>query len=118
MKAKKISKFDGTEPVDPEFDVDVTRMKRVPAEKRHDAAPGDTDLRNCKVRITMYVDADVLQYFKDQAEKPYAPGYQTQINSALRQFIEQKSTSQDYERLLEDERFIQAVAERVRAKAR
>jgi uncharacterized protein (DUF4415 family) len=106
--------FDGAEPVDPEFDIDLSKTKPVPREKRHDAAPGEADLRNCKVRVSLYLDADILEYFKDQAEKPYAADYPTQINSALRGFIEQITRQNDFQRLLDDDHFIKAVAERVK----
>jgi len=46
--------------------------------------PGDTDLRNCKVKVSMYMDADVLEYFKRRAEQQNAAPYQTQINNELR----------------------------------
>ena len=78
--------------------------------------PGDTDLRNCKVRVNMYLDADIVEYFKRRAAKRNAAPYQTQINSALRELIE-GAEEHDYLRLVEDEGFISAVAKRVKARA-
>lgn len=52
---------------------------------------GDTDPRNCKVRVTMYLDADIVEHFKQRATDPDAAGYQTQINNALRKIVERQS---------------------------
>ncbi|MEN3331702.1 MAG: hypothetical protein V7641_1067 [Blastocatellia bacterium] len=51
--------------------------------------PGDTEPRNCKVRVTMYLDADIVEHFKQKAGEPDGAGYQTQINNALRSVVEQ-----------------------------
>lgn len=42
--------------------------------------------RHTKVRITMFVDNDVLKFFRARAAKPGAEPYQTQINRVLRQY--------------------------------
>jgi len=117
MKAKKTQKFDGTESVDPEFEFHPERMVRVPRDKMRVANPGDTTPRHCKVRISLYVDADLLAHFKRKAKPPHAPRYQTQMNAALRQSMETERWPQKYEALLNDERFIEALAERLKAKA-
>ncbi|GAC1396710.1 MAG: hypothetical protein NVSMB56_11650 [Pyrinomonadaceae bacterium] len=69
-----------------------------------------------KMRITLYLDADVLEYFKKRAAHPNAAPYQTQINAELRRVMsENKNESVDEKmKLLADERFINALAERVR----
>jgi uncharacterized protein (DUF4415 family) len=85
-------------------------LRRIP--RRHAAEPGEVKLSDCKVRVTMYLDADVLEYFKGRAAKPNSAPYQTQINQELRAVMEHGGTS--YASLVEDERFISAVAERVR----
>ena len=41
-----------------------------------------------KVRITISLDKDVVDYFKSEATHPGAFPYQTQINQALRQLID------------------------------
>ncbi len=94
------------------------RMRRVPPGKRHRASREETALENCKVRVTMYLDADLVEYFKRRAARPNAAPYQTQINSALRSFVAGSGPADDYSPLLQDERFLQAVAERVRARVR
>ncbi len=48
-----------------------------------------------KTRITIYIDTDVLDWFRDEAEREGC-GYQTEINQALRNYIKQdKRTIQD-----------------------
>ena len=41
-----------------------------------------------KTRITIFIDTDVLEWFRDQAERE-GRGYQTAINQALKNYIEQ-----------------------------
>lgn len=59
----------------------------------------------------MLVDADVLAAFKTQAEKPGAVPYQTRMNQVLRAHLEAPPMSPD--RLVEDERLIGRLAERL-----
>ena len=40
-------------------------LKRI--SRRHVTKPGEVKLSDCKVRVTMYLDADVLEYFKQRA---------------------------------------------------
>jgi len=74
-----------------------------------------------KVRLSLDLDLDVLNYFRQRAAKPNAPPYRTQINTTLRQVMErEKATDSSLplphaEALLADQRFIQAVAKRVQA---
>lgn len=56
-------------------------------ERRHIVKKGETDLADCKVRITINLDADILEYFKDRAKMPDSAPYQTQINNALRHVL-------------------------------
>ena len=69
-----------------------------------------------KIGIYIKLDRDILQFFKDRANKPNAAPYQTQINGALRAFIERRDTRRDFSELLNNETFIAAVADRVRRK--
>jgi uncharacterized protein (DUF4415 family) len=41
-----------------------------------------------KTRITIFIDTDILEWFRDQAEHE-GQGYQTGINQALRNYIRQ-----------------------------
>lgn len=43
-----------------------------------------------KTRITIRLDADVLEWFKRQVEEGGGGNYQTLINQALKEFIRQK----------------------------
>jgi uncharacterized protein (DUF4415 family) len=68
--------------------------------------------RHIKVRITIMLDYDVLQFFKQRAAAPGAEPYQTQINRALREYMS-GGRPPDKNRLLNDEGFISKLAERV-----
>jgi len=41
-----------------------------------------------KTRITIFIDTDILDWFRDEAERA-GRGYQTAINQALRNYIKQ-----------------------------
>ena len=41
-----------------------------------------------KTRITIFIDSDILGWFRDEAERE-GRGYQTAINQALRNYIKQ-----------------------------
>jgi uncharacterized protein (DUF4415 family) len=41
-----------------------------------------------KTRITIFIDTDILEWFRDKAEHE-GRGYQTEINQALRDYIKQ-----------------------------
>ena len=62
--------------------------------------------KESKNRITIYLDADIVEYFKAQAENSRT-GYQTLINQALREKIENSQTAKTdevIERLLQDKK--------------
>jgi len=73
------------------LDAELKGMKRLPRGSFR-AKPGATDPKNCKVKITTYLDADVLEYFRKRAERPNAAPYQTQINNELRKVMESGSS--------------------------
>ena len=90
---------------------EVRRFRRVTADrvvKVEDMQPIKT-----KVRVTMYLDLDVLNYFKQRAEQPNAAPYQTQINNELREAMKRDSGN-PYDVLLKDDRFISALAARLK----
>ena len=66
-----------------------------------------------KVKIDIYLDSDIVNYFRHLASKPDAAPYQTQINSALRRVMEADTEAQKSE-LLRDEEFIKQVAAEVK----
>jgi uncharacterized protein (DUF4415 family) len=41
-----------------------------------------------KTRITIFIDTDILEWFRDEAERE-GRGYQTEINQALRNYTKQ-----------------------------
>ena len=73
----------------------------------------ETESRNTKVRISILVDLDVLNFFKERASKAGALAYQTQINQVLRAEMEGKE-SVAANTLAQNDRFIRAVAKRVK----
>jgi uncharacterized protein (DUF4415 family) len=86
------------------------------------ASQEETQPRNCKVRVTMFLDADVLAYFKKRAARPDAAPYQTQINATLREVMNRHATgtegqTAEFDQLLDNRKFIEAVAERVQARS-
>lgn len=91
-----------------EYDFSKARLVRGRA-----LPPAEAVAKHSKVRITMMVDADVLAAFKSEAEEPGAVPYQTRMNQVLRAHVEATPTSAEL--LLEDERFIGRIAERVSA---
>jgi len=52
-----------------------------------------------KVRITIRLDADIVEYFKEQVHKAGGGNYQTMINSALRQYLDKKQEPMNEETL-------------------
>ena len=104
------------EPIPKEFRFDPTKWTRVPDKQSHTLkGPSSSQTR---VRITMYVDLDVLNYFKELASKPGSAPYQRQMQMALRRVMELGEggeSEKQYSRLLDDHDFIGAVAERIKS---
>lgn len=77
--------------------------------------PGATDLKNCKVKVSMYIDADILEHFKNRADQPNAAPYQTQINSELRKIMESgASEPATVERdILNNKKFLKALKKKL-----
>ena len=92
--------------------LDSKKFKRLPRGSFL-AKTGETEPRNTKVRISILIDLDVLNFFKERASKAGALAYQTQINQILRAHVEGKE-SVDARSLARDDRFIRAVAKRVK----
>src|SRR5262252_847948 len=44
--------------------------------------------KHTKERITIFIDLDILNFFRARAAKRGQPAYQTQINHALREYME------------------------------
>lgn len=58
-------------------------------------------IKESKNRITIYLDADIVEYFKAEAEQSKI-GYQTLINQTLREKINSSKTNELFENLLKD----------------
>lgn len=80
--------------------------RKLPARDRLD--------QSTKERITIMVDLDILEFFREQARRPGSDGYQTLINKALRIYmteLQQGSAIQQLKAvLLNDRAFIQSIA--------
>ncbi|MCA1622929.1 MAG: BrnA antitoxin family protein [Acidobacteria bacterium] len=97
-----------------ELDSQLDKMKRLPRGS-FKAKPNATKLENCKVKISLYIDGDVLEYFRCRAEPPHAAPYQTQINNELRRIMENDSTdAASLEKdILNNEEFLRALKEKL-----
>ena len=82
--------------------------------KRHGLSQGDLKPSNAKVKITMWVDGDVLDFFKSRAQEPNMAPYQTQMNNVLRTYVESNGKASILEELSHDAAFIKAIADEVR----
>lgn len=68
-----------------------------------------------KVKVSIYLDGDVVEHFRLRSEQPNAAPYQTQINNELRKIVENgsddsKSVEND---ILNNETFLKALKERL-----
>ena len=92
-------------------------LKRI--KRKHFAKKGEVKLSDCKVRITINLDADVLEYFKQRAVQSHSAPYQTQINTELRRIMEtdnsQNDLSKTAQELLQNEDFIVALKDKLKA---
>lgn len=77
--------------------------------------PNDTAPKNCKVDVLMSLDADIIEFFRQRASLPGAESYKKQINSALRSFMESEGELISLSSLLNNDLFIRAIAEKVKA---
>jgi uncharacterized protein (DUF4415 family) len=89
-------------------------LKRI--ERRHFAKEGETRLSDCKVRITINLEADILEYFKDRAAEPNAAPYQTQINNELRRVMKigKMSVISTADKLLREDNFIEVLKDKLK----
>jgi len=87
-------------------------LRRISRPRFLDKIPKNVSLRDSKSRITIYLDADIIEHFKQDAAKT-GIGYQTSINHALRSLIETKNVlpEQIKEDLLRDKSFLESLKE-------
>jgi len=71
--------------------------------------------REAKVKISLYIDGDILEYFRQRAAPPRAAPYQTQINNELRRIMESDSSdAASLEKdILNNEEFLRALKEKL-----
>ena len=112
MKTKSFSR-EAIE-TDEELDARFSRMKILPR-GTFTTPKGATDIKNCKVKISMYLDADILEYFRARAESPDAAPYQTQINNELRRIMEADTNGKAKlePSILDDTEFLRALKEKL-----
>lgn len=60
-------------------------LKRIKC--KHFAKKDEVKLSDCKVKITINIDADILEYFKQRAAPPHSAPYQTRINNEPRNLM-------------------------------
>lgn len=74
-------------------------------------------LKGSKVKVSIYLDGAVVEYFRSRAEQPNAAPYQTQINNELRRVMENGSgdSSRVEEDMLNNEKFLKALKEKLAA---
>ena len=79
-------------------------------------SPWAEKLKNSnKVKVSMYLDEVVVEYFRARAESPNAAPYQTQINNELRRIMESDAREvQSIENdILNNEEFLRALKEKL-----
>jgi uncharacterized protein (DUF4415 family) len=71
-----------------------------------------------KLKVTMYLDMDVISHFKQRAESPNAAPYQTQINAELRKIMDSEKSSEINQtaETIENEDIIIRIADRIAEK--
>lgn len=104
---------------DKQLDARFETMKRLP---RGSFQPkkGATDLKNCKVKITMLLDADIIEFYKERAAQKGNPPYQTQINNELRRAIKNAEQPPDEVvtmSMLDNPEFLSALANKLKKAA-
>ena len=98
--------------VDPDHALRPGRHVFQPA--RRVIPPEAFESRSVKIRVNIYLDGDIVQFFKKRADAPNAAPYQTQINAALRTFLDDAGAEPDATALLHNERFLDALEARLR----
>ena len=92
-----------------EYDLNTLTVKR----RGLPLGAGSTKAAGARVRITIALDSDVVDFFKQSAAKRGALPYQTQINRALREAMEHSSTDRLKSELLKDKAFIRSLAREI-----
>ena len=107
--------------IEEEFRFRPNRTRRMTREQFLKRYPKfDPETARTKIQISIKLDQDVLEYFKQRAAQPNAAPYQTQINNELRAIMERErgrqaagSAGDSFVALLDNHNFIAAVAKKV-----
>ncbi len=92
------------------------KFRRVPPERR--ATKEDLHPSNTKVEFQMKLDLDVLKHFRAQGENEEIETLQLLLNEKLRAAMEDELKLEEVEnKLLNDKKFIRALAEEVKKAA-
>lgn len=90
-------------------EAEAAGLRRISRPKFLDDIPRTTSLRSSQSRIAIYLDADIVTHYKENAESEKAD-YQTLINDALRKHVDcQKAESEKEnlkDELLRDKKFL------------
>lgn len=79
------------------------------------------DPNAAKIRVTAFIDADLVAYFRQCAEKPDAAPFEAQLNQALRAAMQHDMADEDQqlkrvtETLLNNQAFLNALSEKLKA---
>lgn len=92
-----------------EYDLKTLKVKRRGVLPALEGRTAD----QAKVRVTIALDRDVVEHYKQAAAKRGALPYQTQINQTLRQAIDQPAAQALKSELLKDKDFIRSLAREV-----
>ena len=118
--SKKTPKPKTSHPIAPaaEFPFQPERLQRVArADFMQEHSWFDPQARRVKVTVSIRLDQDVLEYFKQRAAVPLAAPYQTQINAELRAVMEREQQATPppsaLATLAENPEFITAVAQKM-----
>ena len=79
-------------------------------------SPWSEKLKNTnKVKVSIYLDEVVVEYFRQRAESPDAAPYQTQINNELRRSMEADTNGKAKldSSILDDTEFLRALKEKL-----
>lgn len=94
---------------------DADDMMPVGVHKFRRSRWAETLKKNNKVKVSIYLDGEVLDYFKERAEQPNAAPYQTQINNELRKVMENRSSDTESvgQDILNDKKFLKALKKKL-----
>ena len=68
-----------------------------------------------KIKVSIYLDGDVIEHFRLRSAQPNAAPYQTQINNELRKIMETGSaeTASVEKNILNNEKFLKALKKKL-----